>query len=96
MTTKAITAFVDHPSEWNTTCTVQPMEKVTETSNLMISQSISTIFDQKVTFRLRNTVEISYTIRKITQIAEFSVDISGAIQFHQISGHGNPQYDSER
>ena len=30
MTTKTITAFVDHSSEWNTTGTVTPVEKFTE------------------------------------------------------------------
>ena len=48
MTTKTITAFVDHLSEWNTTGTVTPVEKFTETANLIIYISISTIFDKKV------------------------------------------------
>ena len=32
MTTKTITAFVDHLSEWNTTGTVTPVEKFTKAS----------------------------------------------------------------
>ena len=42
-TTKTITAFVDHPSKWNTTGTVTPLEKFTETASLLISHSKSTI-----------------------------------------------------
>ena len=45
MTTKTITAFVDHVSEWNTTGTVTPVEKFTETESFIISHSMSTIFD---------------------------------------------------
>ena len=39
MTTKTITAFVDHLSEWNTTGTVTPVEKLTEAASLIISHS---------------------------------------------------------
>ena len=42
-TTKTITAFVDHPSEWNTTVTATPLEKFTEAASLLISKSRSTI-----------------------------------------------------
>ena len=73
MTTKTITAFVDHVSEWNTTGTVTPVEKFTETASVIISHSMSTITDRKVAFRLTNTTESPYTINKKTQIAEFSV-----------------------
>ena len=44
-TTKTITAFVDHPSKRNTTGTVTPLEKFTETASLLISHSLSTIID---------------------------------------------------
>ena len=37
MTTKTITAFVDHLSEWNTTETVTPVENFKEAANLIIS-----------------------------------------------------------
>ena len=72
-TTKTITAFVDHVSEWNTTGTVTPVEKFTETASLIISHSISTITDRKIAVRVTNTTESPYTINKNTQIAEFSV-----------------------
>ena len=36
-TTKIITAFIDHPSKWNTTGTATPLEKFTETASLLIS-----------------------------------------------------------
>ena len=73
MTTKTITAFVDHVSEWNATGTVTPVEKFTETTSLIISHSMSTIIDRKIAVRGTNTTESPYTINKNTQIAEFSV-----------------------
>ena len=73
MTTKTITAFIDHPSKWNTTGTVTPLEKFTETANLRISHSMSTIIDTQIAVRVTNTTELPYLIKKHTQIAEFSV-----------------------
>ena len=61
MTTQTITAFVDHPSEWNITGTVTALEKFTETATLLISFSISTIFDRKVAVRVSNTTESPLT-----------------------------------
>ena len=72
-TTKTITAFVDHLSEWNTTGTVTPVEKFTETAGLIISHSMSTITDRKIAVRVTNTTESPYTFNKNTQTAEFSV-----------------------
>ena len=72
-TTKTITAFVDHVSEWNTTGTVTPVEKFTKTASLIISDSMSIITDRKIAVRVTNTTESPYTINKNTQIAEFSV-----------------------
>ena len=73
MTTKTITSFIDHPSEWNTTGTVTPLEKFTETANLLISHSMSTIIDKRVAVRVTNTTESPYLNKKHTQIAEFFV-----------------------
>ena len=73
MTTKTITAFVDHISEWNTTGTMTPVEKFTEAPSLIISHSISTIIDRKIAVRVTNTTESPHTINKNTQIAELSV-----------------------
>ena len=56
-TTKTTTAFVDHSSEWNTTGTVTPLEKFTETASLLNSHALSTLFDSKVAVRLANTTE---------------------------------------
>ena len=71
MTTKTITAFVDHLSEWNTTGT--PVEKFTDAASLTIFRSMSTIIDRKIAVRVTNTTESPYTINKNIQIAEFSV-----------------------
>ena len=73
MTTKTISASVDHSSEWNTTGTVTPLEKFTEAASLILSQSRSTIIDRKIAVRVNNTTESPYTINKNTQIAEYSV-----------------------
>ena len=54
---KTITAFIDHPSKWNTTGTVTPLEKFTETASLLISHSMSTIFDKRIAVRVTNTTE---------------------------------------
>ena len=72
-TTKTITAFIDHPSKWNTTGTVTPLEKFTETASPLISHSMSTIIDKRRAVRVTNTTESPYLIKKHTQIAEFSV-----------------------
>ena len=74
-TTKTITAFIDHPSKWNTTGTVTPLEKFTETASLLISHSMSTIIDRRLAVRVTNTTESPYLIKKDTEIAEFSVVI---------------------
>ena len=71
-TTKTITAFIGHPSKWNTTGTVTPLEKFTETASLLISHSMSTIFDKTIAVRVTNTTESPYLIKKHTQIAEIS------------------------
>ena len=72
-TTKTITAFIDHPSKWNTIGTVTPLEKFTQTASLLIYHSISTILDKKIAVSVTNTTESPYLIKKHTQIAEFSV-----------------------
>ena len=72
-TTKTITAFVNHPSKWNTTGTVIPLEKFTETANLLISHSKSTIIGKRIAVRVTNSTESPYLIKKHTQIAEFFV-----------------------
>ena len=72
-TTETITAFVDHPSKWNKTGTVTPLEKFMETAVLLISHSMSTITDRRIAVRVTNTTESPYLFKKHTQIAEFSV-----------------------
>ena len=79
MTTKTITAFVDHSSEWNTTGTVTPVEKFTETASLIISHSMSTIIDRKIAVRVTNTME--YNQQKHTNCRIFRSH-SGAIQVY--------------
>ena len=73
MTTKTITAFVDHISDRNTTGTVTPVEKFSEAASLIISHSMSTLSDRKIAVGVTKTTESPYTINKNTQIADFSV-----------------------
>ena len=72
-TTKTMLALIDHPSKWNTTGTVTRLEQFTETASLLISHSMSTIFDKRIAVKVTNTTESPYLIIKHTQIAEFSV-----------------------
>ena len=72
-TTKTITAFIDHPSKWNTSSTVLPLEKFSKTASLLTSHSMSTIIDKRIAVRVTNTTESPNHIKKHTQIAEFSV-----------------------
>ena len=72
-TTKTITAFIDHSSKGNTTGTVTPLEKFTETASLLISHSKSTIIDKRIAVRVTNATELQYLFKKHTQIVEFSV-----------------------
>ena len=72
-TTNTITAFIDHPSKWNTTGNVTPLENFTETASLLSSRSVSTIIDKRIAVRVTNTTESPHLIKKHTDIAEFSV-----------------------
>ena len=65
-TTKIITAFIDHPSKWNTTGTVIPLEKFTETASLLISHSVSTIIDKRMAVRVTNRTESPYLNKRHT------------------------------
>ena len=75
MTTRTIGAFVDHSSECNTIGTVTQVGKVTETSRLIISHSISKTIKENIAVRFTNKTESPVSIKKSTQIAEFSVVI---------------------
>ena len=72
-TTKLISTFVDHPSEWNKTGTLTPLERLPETASLLTSHSISTMNDNRLAVRVTNSTELPYLIKKNTQIAEFFV-----------------------
>ena len=50
-----------------------PVEKFTEAASLIISHSMSILFDRQIAVRVTNTTESPYTINKNTQIAEFSI-----------------------
>ena len=64
--TKTITAFIDHPSNWNTTGTVTPLEKFTETASLLISHSMSTKIDKRIAVRVTNTTDFPFFVKKHT------------------------------
>ena len=67
------TAFIAHLSEWNTTGTVTPVAEFTEAASLIISHSISTIFDRKIAVRVTTTTVSPYKINKNTKFPDFSV-----------------------
>ena len=62
MTTKTLTAFLDYPSEWHTTCNLTPVGKFVQ----------ATKSDKKIAVRVINTMEKPYSIKKDTQIDEVS------------------------
>ena len=66
-------AFFDHPSEWNTTRTVTPLEKFTEKASLLISHSVSTKINKRLAVGVTNATESPYATKKNTQIAEYFV-----------------------
>ena len=71
--TKTITTFVDHPSKWNTTGTVAPLEKFMETASLLISHTMSTKIDKRIAVRVTNTTKSPYRMKKNTEITDFSL-----------------------
>ena len=79
MTTKAITAIVDHLSDWNTTGTVTPVEKFTEAASLRLSHSISTKIDIKIAVRVTITTESPYDQQERT-VCKLLRSYSGATQ----------------
>ena len=72
-TTKTITSYVDHPSDWKRTSTVTPPEKFTETISLLICHTMSTIIDKKAVVRVTYRTESVYSIKRNIQISEFSL-----------------------
>ena len=70
---KTIKPFVDHKSELNTTGILTHLGKNTEASSLLVSHSMSKFSDNKIAVRVSKTTEPPYSIRKSTQIAEFSI-----------------------
>ena len=96
-TTKTITAFTDHPSKGNTTGTVTPLEKFTETASQLTSDSMSTMTDKRIAVRVTNTTESPCLIKNDTQIAEFCVvtpelpkDIKPDVAIFSVIPQGDP------
>ena len=79
--TKTITAFVDHPSKWNTTGTVTPLKKFVESASLLIFHSMLTITDKRIAVRVNNTTEPPYLI-KTHRDCRVLRSHSGVIQAH--------------
>ena len=66
-----------------------------EAASLLITHSMSTIFDKQKAVTVKNTMESPYTIRKNTVCRILRSD-SQAIQVYQISAHGNLLCNSGR
>ena len=60
MTTKTITAFEDHPSEWHTAGAVTPVGTFLKAPLLLKIHSKSTIIENNIAGRVTNTVELPY------------------------------------
>ena len=75
MKTKTIIAFADDSSEWNTTGTVIAVENFIEAARLILILSISTIFDKNRAVTVTNTTKLPFSIKKNTQIANFSLTL---------------------
>ena len=71
-TTKTITTFVDLRSEWKSTRTITPLEKIKATASLLIFHSMLTINDKRIAARITKKNGITIFTKK-TQSAEFSV-----------------------
>ena len=95
-TTKTITAFVDHPSDWKKTWTETPLEKLMETASWLISHSRSTLSFRKIAVRVINTTESPYLIKKKNTDSWILRGQSGAIEAQQTSAYGKPENDSTR
>ena len=78
-TTKIITAFVDHPSQWNTTWSVTPLEKFTETASLLIFHSMPTIIDKRIAVRVTSDNGITISNQKAHTDCRVLRAYSGAI-----------------
>ena len=50
-----------------------PVGEFTEGASLLISHSISTLTDKKIAVRITNRTESPYSIKKNTQVADFSI-----------------------
>ena len=81
MTTNTITAFADHPSELGTTGTVTPVGKFSEAASLLLSHSMSTLFDKKIAVGNTNTRESANSIKRNPQLTEISVVIPEQLNF---------------
>ena len=81
VTTKTITAFVDHPPEWNTTRTGTPLQEFMEIASSLSSQLMSTIIDKKLAVRVNKPTGLHYMIRKKTHIADFLVVTPEQLKF---------------
>ena len=66
-------AFVDHSSEWNTKVTVIALENFTKTACLLLSHPMWRLIDKKVAVEVTNTTESPLSLKRKTQIGEFSV-----------------------
>ena len=84
-TTKIVTAFVKHPSEWSTTCTVTALENFTETVSLLISYPMPTLFEEEVAVRVTNKAKSTCSHKKITKLPSSSTSLwSNPIISHQL------------
>ena len=73
MTTKTINAHANHASPFKTTGNITPVEQHSETATLLISHSMSTITGQRSSNKSDKHRRNTYTLKKNTQVADFTV-----------------------
>ena len=73
MVTKNGNAHANFISQFRTTGIVTPLEQFTENATLLVSHSMSAITNKEIPIRVTNVGETPYTLKRNTQVAEFTI-----------------------
>ena len=79
MTTNAISAYANHPSQFKTTGLTTPVKQYPETATLLISHSM--LIEKENPTRVTNVGDSPYTLKKNTQVADFKLLTSKQSKF---------------
>ena len=73
MVTRNIKAYTNFNSHFRTTGIITPIDQYTENATLLVSHSMSAMTNGEIPIRVTNVGETPYTLKRNTQIAEFSI-----------------------